>query len=394
MNQNIISARGLFQRVQSFYVLPLARGIYLLIALLSLLSIIVGVVYLIFLQASLSVKPDTVAVPPPYQDVGLTQNATIDLSIVDKHLAPPQNIRFIVTLEAVSAPIDPGDFIGYFEADTPNGLADFPNGISIIGGRDADFFERAYDPRNERIGMQARSALSLEVAEELRGINAVKQRTFEVKVMARDPYGIASPPTDIAFTLVFKPESTEFTATPQEAQEEQTELQQLARKIAYTVEPIVNSAHFAAYNKAFNVPVYCGAGIDNDVFVSNYSQAFEREKSRLSASNVEAFYIGVCNAWMNAVARETQRIKREMDAREQARQEALAYNASVEQQYAQKVISSKLKMSMTAIVIGSALVAFLFVSIILAFMAMEGHSRAIRAAIDFMANGSQQGGNP
>ena len=57
--------RRWFLRMQSTYVLPLARGICLLIALACLIAAIGGIGYVVFLQASILAQPASVPVPPP-----------------------------------------------------------------------------------------------------------------------------------------------------------------------------------------------------------------------------------------------------------------------------------------------------------------------------------------
>ena len=60
--------RRWFLQMQSAYVLPLARGICLLIALACLVMAIGGIGYAVLLQASITGQPAPIPVPPPYQD--------------------------------------------------------------------------------------------------------------------------------------------------------------------------------------------------------------------------------------------------------------------------------------------------------------------------------------
>ena len=92
------------------------------------------------------------------------------MGCVKRHLNPPKNIRLVVTTDIITSPIMTGDVIGYFEADTPNKLG-YPEGISILGGKDADFFERVYNPNHKVIGLGARELLSAEIIEQLRDLD-------------------------------------------------------------------------------------------------------------------------------------------------------------------------------------------------------------------------------
>lgn len=405
------SRRQWFLRLQSAYVLPLARGIYLMIALGCLLAMIGGILFAVYLQALIANPPSTVPVPPPYRGSVPTVQlpaAKVDLALVGARLDPPTNIRFVVTAATINEPVREGAVLGHFLADTPNQLAPLPDGLSLIGGRDAELFERRLDQATGAIGLAARAALAAEIGNTLRDIKAESTRTFEIRVVARDRYGITSAPTDLSFALTFGPAAAAIAAPASTAPPAPTELQATAREIAQIIEPEVNPAQFSAYQTAVKVPERCGTKDADQTFVANYRRALEEIRPRLTKANVEAFYAGLCEAWKGVLEREAQ-------AREDAQQEqwaaqraaeeersmAQAHNNEVLQTYEARVFAAKAQTTVAMSVIGGALAIFLSVSLVLAFLAIEGHSRAVRAAMESMVRMSEgrqahasESGNP
>ena len=379
--------------VQSAYVLPLARGIYLLIALGCLVTVVGGVLFVLFVQASASVEPSLEPLPPPYQG---TETAVqlperdVDISLVERRLNAPSNVRFVVSKGRFSEPVAKDTVLGYFQATTPNELAPFPDGISILGGRDADLFDRVRGTGRQQIGLAPRASLVDEIAQTLQEIEETQTRTFEIRVIARDQYGIVSAPTDLSFKLQFEPPAAEVeteTASTQEA----TELQKIAREIAQALEPKVNPAHFSAYRTAMEAPGRCGAKGDDASFLSNYRRAFDNAKPRLTTTNVAAFYEGLCEAWKRVLAQEAAMRQEAQEQQsvarrtaEQARARVQAINAERLAEHQAKVLGAKAQTGLALSVMGGALAIFLSVALVLAFLAIEGHSRAMRAAAEAM----------
>lgn len=168
-----------FHRIQSLYVLPLARGMYLLIALVSLLVVVGGSIYALYLQAVIASQPSSVPIPPPYQESGSPVAATaqtLDIGLVGSRLEPPTNIRLNVRAGTITAPLRRDEVIGYFQADTKNNLATSSEAVSILGGKDADFFERVYDAQTKTIGLKGTTLLEKLVADELLDIMEPKSR--------------------------------------------------------------------------------------------------------------------------------------------------------------------------------------------------------------------------
>jgi hypothetical protein len=396
--------RRWFYIVQSMYVLPIARGIYLLIALVSLLAMIGGSVFAVYLQTSIASRPETIPVPPSYSGAAVTVDAsarTVDLARVGARLGPPTNIRFVATTGIITEALGQSPVLGHFAADTPNQLAPYPDGVSILGGRDAELFERVLDKDRQMIGLAPREALAQEITEGLRDIKAPKSRTFEIRVIARDRYGITSTPTDLSFTIQFGPKlgagAQPQPAVQPEAQRAPTELQKVAREIAQILEPTVNPAYFSAFEAAAKAPSRCGASDSDQTFIANYRRALNEVRSQLTASNVEAFYLGLCDAWKDALQREAaarDRAEQERQAErrraDEARERAQAHNNELLQRHADKVHQAQALTLQAVSVVGGALAIFLSISLVLAFLAIEGHSRAVRTAIESLARMSEE----
>ncbi|NEX16817.1 MAG: hypothetical protein C1943_09350 [Halochromatium sp.] len=148
---------------------------------------------------------------------------------------------------------------------------------------------------------------------------------------------------------------------------------------------------------ALEVPGRCGARDDDATFLANYRQAFESVKPRISSTNLDAFYTGLCNAWEAVLQREAAaRMQAEQQQRaayrasEEARAQVKARNRQIALEHQAKVERATEMTTVTLSVIGGALGLFLSVALLLAFLAIEGHSRAMRAAVESMVRLAEQ----
>ncbi|MBK8638394.1 MAG: hypothetical protein IPN92_08935 [Chromatiaceae bacterium] len=288
--------------------------------------------------------------------------------------------------------------MGHFVAETPNQIAAYPEGASILGGPDAERFTRGLDEKSKMVGLAATPMLASEIAEALRDIKEEQQRTFQIRVAMRDQFGTTSAAEDISFTLRLAPALLVSPEPKPDPQTPPTEIQKIAREVAKTIEPTVNPAHFSAFEKATKVPRQCGASDTDQVFLGNYRRAVEDARLKLTSANVEAFYTGLCDAWKavlkkQADAREQaeQLVRAAREQAERARENAQAHNSALQQRHSEQVFQAKAYTAVTLSVIGGAIGIFLAVSLVLAFLAIEGHSRAVRLAIETMVRVSEQG---
>jgi hypothetical protein len=168
--------------------------------------------------------------------------------------------------------------------------------------------------------------------------------------------------------------------------------------VARIVEPEVNPAHFAAYRTALQAPSRCGASDSDGFFIANYRRALEEVRPRLTAANVEALYSGLCDAWKEVLAQEAaaqaqfeqQRLAAQRAANEE-RERAQAQNYDLQRRHAAQVTEAKESTQQAMAVVGGALALFLTTALILAFLAIEGHSRAVRSAMEAMVQIAQGG---
>jgi hypothetical protein len=372
--QKLISS---LRNLQSGVILPTARTLYVVAACISLFAAGLAILFAVYFQATSVQFSDQKPLPPPYQ-AGPT---TISFGPIDQRLAPPSNIRFVVDLDVIDRPLGDYDVLGHFDADTPNGLGTYPDDFDIIGGKDADFFSRAPWPaRNGRTGLRAAPALAAEINTIVGAASTLQQRSFELRVVAHDSLGRLSKPANVAFSLAIGPRPAAAGKTT-EAPRALNDLESLAREIALVIDPERTPTYFDAYKRALATPRQCGVG-DAPDFVGNYAKAFQHARPQLNASTIEAFYSGVCDAWSEAVRQQEEAAA----AAEQARAAIETKNLMARAAAETKAIAARAFRNIAIGVLGGALTAFLTIALLLALMAIEGHSKAMREAIDILAN--------
>jgi len=361
-----------FRWLQSKFVLSTARRVYLIVACFSLLAAILALISVLLFQL-LSYAP---APEVPVPEARAPHAVAMDSSTVARSLAAPTNLRF-VSLQ-ITPPLGPNDVVGYFDADTPSGLAAFPEDFDIFGGTDAADFERA--PVNVRFDYGTITRAGLKPSQDL--LNKINQRipvkpSFSVLVVARDRFGNVTKPQKVEFSLAL--EGARPAASP--PREEMTDLQILAREIALRLDPNKTPVYFQEYDRAQRVPEHCGASPENADFVRGFADAFHVLKAKLNTGNILAFYAGVCAAWQEGVKKE----QSEQQASDSARGEALAESMAAKSAYEMRKLSFAVMKHASLYAFFSALTVFLFISLFLAFLAIENHSDALRQAVQALA---------
>lgn len=347
-------------------VLSIARRLYLVVSVISLVVAIAGLAAAAFFQFGIWIPTPQKPVPPE-----ASVNAdSLDLSIVDAHFVPPHDIRFVVTAGTISRPVNDQQLLGYFDADAANGLASFPNDFAVIGGKDADLFTRALASSSVlRTGLLPTPALVSQINEALSGLTAVERRAYTIQVVGRDSFGNLSRPEEISFTLVLAPAGMAPAETTQ-----MTPLEALARDIALVIDPSQSPRYFEAYKRALHLPRQCNADRDDPIFVANYRRAFDHVRSRLSGGNAEQFYRGVCDGWHDVMAK--------VQAAEQARNAVIAENAGLRMAAGMAHTAAAITRNAALFFAAGAFMFFMWISLSLAFLAIENHTRAMRAALE------------
>lgn len=118
--------------------LKAAKAINAITATLCILSIAIGLLVALYFQSLIWKGPDHVTVPPEVRAAPLA----IGPAAVDDRLKPPVNVRVSVIHPVVDEFLKLQDILGYLQADTANGLARFPEGVDILGGKDLALFDR------------------------------------------------------------------------------------------------------------------------------------------------------------------------------------------------------------------------------------------------------------
>ena len=400
------SGRDWLLRLQSAFVLPLARTLYLSAAVLSLIVGLGAAAVLVWAAITGAGHPSLEPEPPPYRGSASASSApaasrAMDLDTVRRHLGAPSDIRVIVTEGRFSAPPPVGTPLGYFAAESVNGLAPFPDGVSILGGSDAELLERISFPGTGATGLAVNQRFVERVREDLAGLTAPQRKCYALRVIARDRFGTVSEVADVTFELELAPPAAQAPDPAQPGPVPVTALQELAGEIARTLQPEVNPEQFRIYNRALQVPGECNAGNEDDDFLRGFREAFTEAQPRLNTANVEALYAGVCAAWADVRARK-QEAREAADAAEQAayrraedaRARVRQRNQAAMEAHERRVFEAKAAGGVALLVIGGALSAFLSVSLVLAFLAIEGHSRAVRAAVEAIARTSEGSRSP
>lgn len=385
--------------IQSNVYLPAARGVLLIGALIACLVGILGILVAGYFQTQAWQRASTPPLPPPYSE----KAPKFSMDIVAARITGPGNIRFESDAGLLSSPLGKNDVIGHFLADTVNGLAPPPNDFTLLGGTDARFFTgvrgllgaRA-DGHPRLLGKpQAAFRYGLLASDELNDLitktitaGKTQSQPFTVRIVAFDKFGNKSAPQDVTFTLRFGPKPPEPAKEPQaaipeppppkpaEPKLEETPLTILAREIALIADPARGPAFFEAFRKASELPVACGVPKNDTAFLTNYREAFEFAKKRLTPENIMgAFLPSVCEAWRAGIAAQRTAEAEATAKRLQAMAEAQAAEAKASILRAAAQVSRNLALWVVLGAVG----VLVILSLPLALLLLENHSSALRA---------------
>ncbi|MBL8547821.1 MAG: hypothetical protein JNL81_15250 [Hyphomonadaceae bacterium] len=374
------------RRVQSELVLRTARGFYLAIACASLGVLLVAAVVAILAQGStlrFSMDREAPAVRPAAVEA-------IAMEDVSARMTPPHTLRFVAEPAALNFDVSEGQVLGFFDAETPNQLAGYPDDFDVVGGEHAALFTLSRHPSNGRAGLRATAALAQQMAEARAAGGGSAQLSYTLRIVARDRAGQVSSPADVTIALTLTPPG----ATPPEpaADASLTDLQALSREIALTLDPQQTDVFFDIVRSAQRTPRLCNAE-ESPAFVAEYRRAFEGLRAQLRRDNLELFYRGVCDAWNAAAERAQARYASDRAAADAV----IARNAQQRAELDAQKRTARMIRNIAFGVAATALAAFLTIALFLAFLAMEGHSKALREAVETLAAQNPQpsrGGRP
>lgn len=349
------------------FILVAARALYLAVAVISILIALIALIAAGVYEVRSLMPAKQVKVPAVYQ----VDTQSIDLSIIDAHFAPPTNISFSNSVYVVSQALGGTEIFGHFEAVSANRIALPPDDVDVIGGPDAAKFTRApYSDVAGHSGLQPSPALVSEVNQAFKQIKSRQTRSYRIKVIMRDRFGNISAPADIVIKLHLAPPGT----TSQAPDPELTPLEALALDIAHIVDPSHGTKYVDAFQRAKALPARCGERSDSDLFVANYRHAFNHIRGRLSASTLEQFYLGVCDGWND--------VRAKVEATTLAKEGVETQNAIAAAKAEQSSFLAILERNRQLVAAGGAFIFFMFISLLLAFLAIEDHTRAMRSSLE------------
>lgn len=363
--------------------LRIARAAYVVAATASILVTVLGLVVALYFQFIMTKGP-SLAYVPPIPQIALP---AVTAESVDNRIKPPMNIRFVLVRPLIVSSLSTADILGYFQVDTFNGLAPYPEDVDILGGKDSDLFDR----RNSGARVVGQGAALVPTAKLIERLNSALQGEqtehrddFTLVVVAHDIYGVPSQVTDVHFTLTYgQVPSAPTTAVPPKQPEtpivtrKLSDLERLARDIALIDGPEGSKPYTSAYDRALREPGVCGTSQNDTDFVVNYRRLFDHAQPKLATINLPAFYDGVCESWQKAKSEQA----RALAAATAAQYAAINSNRSAEVQYQYEAAAAWVSRNATLIVVGSAFGTFLTICFVLAFLAMENHSNAMRNAL-------------
>jgi hypothetical protein len=159
-------------------------------------------------------------------------------------------------------------------------------------------------------------------------------------------------------------------------------LARIARAIALKIVPGGGTPeYFEVYKSAVAQPERCSAA-QAEAFTSLYRQAVIRFRARLNRDNLDSFYAGLCESWKDAQERVQQTVA-EAQAR---RDEVISQNAMAEMSAEASRTTAKVLRNAALGFAFTGLVAFMIIALFLAFLAIEGHSAAVRQAVELLAS--------
>lgn len=350
------------------FILPTARTLYFVGACGALAIAAFGLIAALAFQLVVwaPVSRSVASAPPEPRHIPMSYE------IVSARLRPPANIRVQVT--AIREPVDRFSVIGSIVVDTSNGL-DPNDGILVLGGEDASQIVMASRGRTRNtVPFTADEMLVAELNEAFqKGVG--RSRKYNLRVAAKDVFGNISEPRSLTFAFDFL--GLQEAQTPMQKSEEVpqlTEYQEVARAIALRADPQRTPQYFSIYKNALAVPARCGTNSDNRDFIVETQLAFDRAKEHIDSKNVYAFFAGLCDGWAAARGQERETSRRIRADHDAVVSMNLQREAAAEARRGGAWAARNVALAIAAGAIGT----FLSIALLLAFLAMERHSKAMR----------------
>lgn len=360
-------------------VLRMARIVMTAAAGLSLVGVIGVAATALAYQLDASGRAPQVTIPSRY----VAAPPSIDLARIAHDMTPPRNVAFVADTPPIYTHLGTGAVLGHLVADAPGGMPPFPFAFRITGGSGAAYVDMT--PEGVISTSRLAPRVVRDLAEKLRPttlrftLNVLATSRFGVgahqMVTVTLPYAAASAPPP-ATASAPKPLAAKANAAPPPL----TRLQSVARTYALAVDPDLTPVYFSAYVAAHALPSRCGAAGDPG-FLDGFQRALAQERTRLNATTGPAFLNLVCHSWHVSEQRQQALVGQAA----LARQQAFARQSVLDEQAQQKQAEARIKRNATLIVLAAVMGAFLMVALLLAFLAIERHTRMMGAMVEKLA---------
>ncbi len=340
--------------------------------------IVVGFVALGYAAGAAGSAPQ-VTIPPPYSPAP----AAIDTAQIARTMLPPGKIAFVLTASPLNANFSEDTVLGHLVAHAPGGMPPFPLAFRIVGGSGAAYVEITPE------GVIATADLVSRIARTLARKPRPAVFQFTLVVLATNRFSIASHdtitvslPLSLASTAPSVPAPAAAPVKPpaKAAPAPLTRLQSIARTYAKAVDPDHTPEFFLAYQAAHSLPSRCNAnGVPS--FLDGFQRALNEEQGQLNARSGPAFLNLVCRSWNMSILRQTTLVDRSNFVRQQAfaRQNALDAQAQAARAVA------RVKRNAALLALAAVIGAFVVIALLLAFLAIERHTRMLGAMVQRLA---------
>lgn len=213
---------------------------------------------------------------------------------------------------------------------------------------------------------------------------ATVSQTAQVRILAEDANGNTAQPATVSFRIPFKATAaTEPSPGPTETVEDATApeaLQATVAALARLAGPQGSPEYFDAYDYARAEPERCDAK-GNGTFFVEYARAFNHLRQRLTKAGVNTFYRRLREPWANQL----RAARLEAQQQDEARAVVMAQNLAAEvassarKSWAKAIRDTALAFAVVCLCV------FMTVALFLVFLAIEGHSNAMRIAVEALA---------
>ncbi|MBW4090774.1 MAG: DUF3450 domain-containing protein [Proteobacteria bacterium] len=360
-------------------VLRVARIVMTAVAALSFVGVIGVAATVLAYQLNASGGAPQVTIPPRY----VAAPPSIDQAQIARDMTPPRHVAFVADTSPIDTHLGIGAVLGHLVADAPGGMPPFPFAFRITGGSGAAYVDMT--PQ----GVISTPRLAPRIARDLGEKSRPTTLHFTLNVLATSRFGVeahqmvtvtlpyaaatAPPPATAAAPKLL---ATKAKAAPPPL----TRLQSIARTYALAVDPDLTPVYFSAYAAAHALPLRCGEAGDPG-FLDGFQRALAQARARLNGTTGPAFLNLVCHSWRVSERRQQALIQQSALARQQAfaRQNVLDAQAQREQ------VEARIKRNATLIVLAAVMGVFLMVALLLAFLAIERHTRMLGAMVEKLA---------